>query len=474
MTGGAGRDTSTAASLTRGAGVWGSAGLRLAALSGFLVLLTMLAALAVVYMQVSLVLHRNVDRQLVLSQQRLLALYATQGPDAAAQAIGQMLHDGRDTDSELALLTTPGGAFRAGNIDLETLPSLPAANSTMQLLSIGGQGVSAQVVAHRLPDGALLVLGYDLRELRGIESMVATASLVAGLFALALAAVGTLLFRRELARSVDAIHQTITRIADGQMSERVPVQAPSPGDEFARLEQDFNHMLDRIAQLMEGVRNVSDSIAHNLRTPLTRLRLRLQAAHDGPAGADELRNAMDAAMRDIEDLGRVLEKLLSIAQAEAGARRAPFGATTWNTIATEVVELYEDLAEHEGVALHWQPGPDTPVQGDHSLLAGALVNVVDNAIKYAGHGATVRVFIHEHAGEPARSEVVVQDNGPGAPASAVATLGERFVRLRPDLPGHGLGLASVRATLLLHGGGMRIEAAQPGLRVVLSLPVQGH
>lgn len=458
--------------------LWHSAGLRLACLSGFLVLLTMLAALALVYIQVSTVLHRKVDRQLVQTQQRLVKLYASEGADAVAQSIAQMLHDGRDTDSELALLTTPGGSFRAGNIDLDTLPVLPSANSALQPVSIGGQGVIAQVLADRMPDGALLVLGYDLRELRSIESMVATASIVAGLFALTLALISTWFFRRELARSVDAIHQTIARIAGGQMHERVPVQAPSAGDEFARLEQDFNGMLDRIGQLMDGVRSVSDSIAHNLQTPLTRLRLRLQASHDAAGSAEDLRRALRSAMHDIDDLSRVLEKLLSIAQAEAGARREPFSPTSWHEVAREVVDLYEDLAEHEGVALLWEPGPDAPVLGDHSLLAGALVNVVDNAIKYAGRGASVRVSTRTQAGAtpggPALSEVVVEDNGPGAAADALATLGQRFVRLRPDLPGHGLGLASVLATMQLHGGTMRLEPAGPGLRVVLGLPVRAH
>lgn len=452
---------------------WQSAGLRLAALSGFLVLVAMLAALALVYMQVSALLHASMARQLAQAQQRLATQYAQEGPEAAALAIAGMLRDGRDTDTELVLLTTPQGAFLAGNLGIDALPDAllrqPAASPGRVVLE--GSGIAAQVAVHRLPDGALLVLGYDLRELSGVESMVASASVVAGLFALALALASAWFFRRELGRSVDALHRTITRIAGGQLHERVPVQAQA-GDEFARIEQDFNHMLDRIAQLMAGVTHVSDAIAHNLRTPLTRLRLRLQHAHDGAADAAALRAALGSAMHDIDDLSRVLDKLLSIAQAESGTRRAPFTPQSWGEIGADVVELYEDLAEHEGVTLTWECTHPAPLLGDRSLLAGALVNVVDNAIKYGGRGASVRVQSRSarDADGAACSEIWVQDDGPGAPPEALATLGERFLRLRPELPGHGLGLASVRAVMQLHGGSMRLEPARPGLRVALRLP----
>ena len=458
-----------------GRGLWRSTGLRLAALFGFLVLVTVLFTLSLVYIQMSTVLHRNVDRQLQQMQQRLALQYALEGPEATARAIRQVLHDGRDTDLELVLLTTPGQGFLAGNIDVESLPPLATAGATVAQVNLSAQTVDAQLIAHSLPDGALLVLGHDLRELRAIESTLATSSLVAGLFSLSLALVGGWVFRRELGRSVNALHQTISRIAGGELHERVPLEN-APDDEFTRLEQDFNRMLDRIEQLMDGVTHVSDEIAHNLRTPLTRLRLRLQEAHDTAADTATLHGALQSAMHDIDDLSLVLDKLLSIAQAESGTRRAPFAPTSWQTIGEDVVELYEDLAEHEGVSLLWECEHPAPVLGDRHLLAGALVNVVDNAIKYGGRGAQVqvrsRICPSAHAQESGTwSEIVVSDDGPGASPEAIATLGQRFLRLRPELPGHGLGLASVQAVMRLHGGSMRIEPGEPGLRVVLRLPL---
>lgn len=467
--------------------LWRSAGLRLSALFGFLMLLTLLFALSLVYLQVSSILHRNVERQLLQMQQHLAMLHAREGPDAVIAAIGQILRDGRNTDFELVLLTTPAGEFMAGNIDALVLGSFGGANSRSGPVAVGTQTIDAQMIRQRLPDGAWLVLGHDLRELRSIEATVSSASLGAGVFSLALAVLGGWVFRRELGRSVNALHRTITRIAGGQLHERVTPSPDSPDDEFAQLEQDFNLMLDRIGQLMEGVTQVSDAIAHNLRTPLTRLRLRLQAAHDSHTDPEPLRAAMASAMEDIDDLSRVLEKLLSIAQAESGTPRAPFMPLSWALIGKDVVELYEDLAEYEGVTLQWDCEHEAPLQGDRHLLAGALVNVVDNAIKYAGSGAVVRVLSRTSQFGQSRdqgqnqsleqvhgswSDIVVEDNGPGAPPDFIAHLGQRFVRLHPELPGHGLGLASVKAVMQLHGGEMLIEAADPGLRVILRLPMR--
>ncbi len=449
----------------RAHGLWRSAGLRLTALFGFLMLLTTLFTLALVYLQVSAIMHRNVERQLLQTQQRLTLKYALEGPEATAQSIRQILRDGRNTDLELVLLTTPEGKFLAGNIDTDVLTKAGQANS-------GAPALDAQLLTRTLPDGAQLVLGHDLRELRTIETTVAKASAGAGAVSLALALMGGWVFRRELGRSVNALHQTITRITGGHLHERVTPLQDAPYDEFARLEQDFNHMLDRIGQLMEGVTHVSDAIAHNLRTPLTRLRLRLQAAHDNSGDASALREALHSAMLDIDDLSSVLEKLLSIAQAESGTPRAPFTPTSWSVIGADVVELYEDLADHEGVSLLWECHAEAPIRGDRHLLAGALVNVVDNAIKYGGKGAHVRVHSRIRTqGEATWSEVVVEDDGPGAPPQAIATLSQRFVRLHPALPGHGLGLASVQAVMRLHGGDMQITTAEPGLRVTLSLPL---
>lgn len=471
----------------RGHGMlWRSTGLRLAALFGFLVLLGMLAALALVYLQVSVVLHANVERQLQQNQKRLVASYEQLGPQRTAQAISQGLSDGRDTDAELMLLVDAQGHRLAGNLQSDALAHPASGFQGLQRLQHGGAWINAQIMVHRFEDGALLILGHDLRELRDIESTVGTASVVAGLFALLLAGAGTWFFRRELARSVGALHATIMHITGGRLQSRIPALA-AVDDEFTQLEHDFNQMLDRIEHLMSGVQHVSDTIAHNVRTPLTRIQLRMQSVLSDPAADTErLRDSMATATQEIDSLSLMLEKLLSIAQAEAGMRRSPFTELNWADIARDVIELYEDLADEERVTIEWRCEDPAPLLGDRSVLAGVVVNVLDNAIKYAGAGSRViitsrttraahAVVTSDTMGDSSGSiasfsELVIRDNGAALDEAAIASLGQRFVRLRPDREGHGLGLASVRAMMHLHGGEVHIASAFPGLAVTLRLP----
>lgn len=462
--------------MTHGEGrsVWQSASLRLAALCGFLVLITMLSALALVYIQVSVVLHKNVERQLLQEQQRLIAAYDDAGPQTASQAIAHELTDGRDTDAELFLLINANGEWLAGNLQADALSEPQHGFQGLQRLTHKDSTVAAQIMVHRFADGSTLIVGHDLRELRDIESTVANASLFAGIFALLLGAASTWLFRRELGRSVGTMHRTIVNITGGSLQARVPV-GDSANDEFAQLEQDFNQMLDHIERLMNGVHHVSDTIAHNLRTPLTRMRLRLQATWDDPnASQTALRDSMAHAMDEIDNLSTMLQKLLSIAQAEAGMRQHPFHPLSWAEIAEDVIDLYSDLAEEENVRIVWHCEHPAPLLGDRSVLAGVLVNVLDNAIKYAGSGSCVTITSRQVPGEHDAallcSELVIQDNGQSLSDAKIAQLGERFLRLHSDKPGHGLGLASVRAMMRLHGGEMLISSAAPGLEVTLSLP----
>jgi signal transduction histidine kinase len=218
---------------------------------------------------------------------------------------------------------------------------------------------------------------------------------------------------------------------------------------------------------VSGVRHVSDTIAHNLRTPLTRVVLRLRAAQE-PGVPEQVRHAeIAAAQRDLQDLTVTFEKLLQIAEAEAGTRRGRFGRVALHAIADDVVELYEALAEAGGSRL-LREGDEVAVDGDRDLLADAIANLVDNALKYAGEGVTVRVITR------ARHDAVVlavQDDGPGVPHGEHARMGSRFHRLDRSKPGYGLGLASVRAVALLHGGQLLFSDARPGLRAELQLPL---
>jgi len=447
-------------------GLWRSVGFRLAFYYGFLVAVTMLAALAIVYLQTVGVLHQRMARQVGLSAQQLLAHVNEGGTEAASAAIDRALTDGRDSDSEIYLLVGREGEKLAGNLD-RAPGAVAHAAPTQRRVERDGRSVNAYLVMHVLPDGGVLVVGQDLRDQELIESLVASASAAAGIVAVLLLIGGTFVFRQELERSVSAIRLTAKRITTaGELRERVAESGED--DEFALLNREINAMLDRIESLMDGVRHVSNTIAHNLRTPLTRILVRLRSAELADNDPVQRREAIHGAIREIEELTLVFEKLLQIAEAEAGARRRSFTQVEIDVIATDVVELYEAVAEAQGATLVREPGDSILLPGDRDLLAGAIANLLDNALKYAGPGAVIRVGAQE---TPDGVRLTVQDDGPGVPDQELTRLGTRFHRLsRDDTPGHGLGLASVQAVAALHGGQLRFESAQPGLRAILELP----
>lgn len=446
--------------------LWRSVGFRLAFYYGLLVAITMLAALAIVYMQTVGVLQQRMVRQVAASMQQLMVRYDARGADGVAGEISNALSDGRNSDNEIYLLTDREGNKLAGNLDQMPSQAPDAGDGVHRRVVRAGQTVIAYLVMRPLPDGGLLVVGHDLRDQESIESLVASASAAAGIVAVLLLIGGTFVFRQELERSVGAVRRTAARIAAGELQERV--EPSGEEDEFALLEHDINAMLDRIQSLMDGVRHVSNTIAHNLRTPLTRVLVRLRAAEAGLGEDDPQREAVATAIRELEELAVVFEKLLQIAEVEAGARRQQFAPVALHVIADDVAELYEAVAELRGIALLREPADMAMALGDRDLLAGAAANLLDNALKYAGSGATVRVGTHTVDG---RAQLFVQDDGPGIPYAEHERIGVRFHRLDRSVPGHGLGLASVLAVVALHGGRLDFADAKPGLRACIDLPM---
>ncbi|WP_432727374.1 sensor histidine kinase [Variovorax sp. W6] len=446
--------------------LWRSVGFRLAFYYGLLVAITMLAALAIVYMQTVGVLQQRMVRQVAASMQQLMVRYDARGADGVAGEIANALSDGRNSDNEIYLLTDREGNKLAGNLDQMPSQAPDAGDGVHRRVVRAGQTVIAYLVMRPLPDGGLLVVGHDLRDQESIESLVASASAAAGIVAVLLLIGGTFVFRQELERSVGAVRRTAARIAAGELQERV--EPSGEEDEFALLEHDINAMLDRIQSLMDGVRHVSNTIAHNLRTPLTRVLVRLRAVESGLDANDPQREAVATAIRELEELAVVFEKLLQIAEVEAGARRQQFAPVALHVIADDVAELYEAVAELHGIVLLRDPADMAVALGDRDLLAGAAANLLDNALKYAGTGATVRIGTHTVDG---RAQLFVQDDGPGIPQAEHERIGVRFHRLDRSVPGHGLGLASVSAVVALHGGRLDFADAKPGLRACIDLPM---
>jgi len=272
-------------------------------------------------------------------------------------------------------------------------------------------------------------------------------------------------------RRIDAMTGTTQRIMSGDLSGRLPVGRS--GDELDRLAENLNAMLERIEALMTGLKEVSDNIAHDLKTPLTRMRNRVEAALATARSEAEYREALQATIEDADQLIRTFNALLMIARAEAGSSGVPFEEIDAAEVARDVVDLYEPLAEEAGAALRLDAEGQAPLSANRELLSQALANLIDNAIKYAGEGRTgARVDVAVRR-EDRHIVIGVADNGPGIAPQDRARATQRFVRLEASRskPGAGLGLSLVAAVAQLHGGELRLCDNGPGLRAELVLPV---
>ena len=373
--------------------------------------------------------------------------------------------------SSLYLLTTAAGQPLAGNVD--TLPEgvLSRPGDVETSYRRAGEPRAAHRALARifvLPGGFRLLVGRDLEErdqLRGVLGRALFVSLGS------LAVIGTLggLFvaRRVLAR-VDAMTAAAQTIMAGDLSGRVPVAGTR--DELDRLALSLNSMLDRINELMAGVKQVSDNIAHDLKTPLTRLRNSAEQALRAGAGPAETRAALEKMTEEADGLIGVFNALLMIARTEAGSGRELMKACDIAEVTRSAAELYEPLAEEKGARLTLDaPGP-LSAHASRELIGQAVANLIDNALKYGAGEISVSARAVDRL-----IEIAVADRGPGIAEADRARALERFGRLEASrsLPGSGLGLALAGAVARLHGGGLRLEDNQPGLRAVLFLPRGG-
>ncbi|MEI8401369.1 MAG: HAMP domain-containing sensor histidine kinase [Alcaligenaceae bacterium] len=445
--------------------IWHSVAFRLALLCGGLVVASVLVLSSVFYFVSLGLLARNIDSKIVSITEKLSEDAESNGLFVVAQRIESTLSDGVDSDVEILLLTNALGQKLAGNIAGWAEQSTPLDQTIDRVVQRGDRFVPSRIRLHKMSNGALLVVGRDMQDLSEIGSLIARAVVIGGVSAMLLAILATLVFRHQLERRIWAIRHTTQEIEAGNLDRRI-VLSGTP-DEFDRLSADINRMLDRIQHLMEGVRHVSNTIAHNLRTPLGLIRGHLEEALRGVPDQRKLEEAGHFAIGAIDDLIVVLEKLLQIAEAESGARRQPFEPVLLRTVVTDLLELYDAAAEALGVTLIVDIEGEPTLPGDKDLLAGILANLIDNALKYAGSPAEVTILVRETA---EAVSIVVQDNGPGIAAHERGKVVQRFYRLSSNRPGSGLGLSIVSAFTQLHDGTLFIEDAKPGLKVRIELP----
>jgi signal transduction histidine kinase len=325
----------------------------------------------------------------------------------------------------------------------------------------------ARVHHFDLQGGFHLLIGRDIEVRAQLRHMLADAMLSAAAIAVVLGCVGAWAVRGLFRATIADVSAAAVAVSAGDLSRRVRITGV--GDEFDLLAETINDMLDRIGRLMDGVRQVSNAIAHDLRTPITRARARLEDAATHARTETDLHAAIERAQVDLDGVVSVFEALLRIAEIEAGARRSAFAPVDVAPVLQDLAELYDAAAEARGQRLEHDIMPELPVFGDRDMIQQAVANLLDNALKFGPPGSAIRL-----SGQcgPDGVSIIVADAGPGIPDADRPRATERFFRgeTARNTPGSGLGLALVQAVAALHGGVLYLEDNNPGLRAVLRLP----
>lgn len=319
-----------------------------------------------------------------------------------------------------------------------------------------------------IPDGFRLLVAHDISDAALFRERIKLTLMWSGLAALGAGLIGGAVLSRKLLARVEEVNRTAERVMAGNLSDRVPLSGA--GDEFDQLAANLNNMLERIERLMSGMREVSDNIAHDLRTPLARLRARLELSLLGEGDPAAQSEAVRAAIDEADRLLATFNALLNIAEAESGAGRSRAEPLDLAQTARDAAELYEPVAEEQGCALTLDVEPGIMIRGDRHLLSQAVANLLDNALKYGG--GEVLLSAHQQDG---RAALEVSDCGPGIPEAERDSVFDRFVRLEPSrsTPGNGLGLSLVRAVARLHNGTVALADNCPGLKVRLEFAALG-
>jgi len=338
----------------------------------------------------------------------------------------------------------------------------------------------------QLPGGFRLLVGRDVEERETLSNIISRALTISLLWLVAIGTLGGLFVARRVLRRVDAMNDATQTIMQGNINGRLPVTGTN--DELDRLAVSLNLMLERIGELMAGLKQVSDNIAHDLRTPLNRLRGRAEEALRSATSPDDYRTALEKVIEESDQLIRIFNALLLIARAEAGNATDAMADFDVSQIARDVGELYEPAAEEAGLRLDCSADHELNIFGNRELLGQAVANLVDNAIKYGTppaasgqaadaqtpDGSTAHVVRIKTRRNGANAEIIVEDHGVGIPEVDRSRVIERFVRLEGSRTraGSGLGLSLAAAVARLHGGELKLEDNAPGLRVVFSLPAR--
>ncbi len=432
-----------------------------------------------IYWNTTVLLSRQLNQTIDAELTGLAEQYRAGGLDQLVRIVAER---SQTPGNSLYLVADKDGKQLAGNLSavspqlwdslgpVEFVYSRPASGGVERRLAFAN--------VFRLPGGYRLIVGRDIEDRRELSQLILT-TMLWGLGVMALVGIGGGYWvSRKLLTRIDGLAATTRTIMGGDLAGRLPVSGS--GDELDRLSESVNLMLARIEQLMAGLREVSDNIAHDLKTPLNRLRNRVEEALREPRDETGYRDVLERTIEEADGLIKTFNALLSIARLEAGAGGDNRETLDMAALVHDVAELYEPVAEERGIALKAQSSAPIVIHGDRQLLGQAIANLIDNALKYgtpsagAGNGWAPEVEVRADTRD-GLARIVVSDRGPGVPGPERDRVLGRFVRLEASRsePGSGLGLSLVAAVARLHGGSLRLEDNEPGLRVVLTLPMEG-
>jgi signal transduction histidine kinase len=425
------------------------------------------AIFSYVYLSTSSYVRSRSDRAIVTEYSSLRDAYERSGRDGLIDLIRQRLADKGFADAAY-ILVDPSSAVLAGN--LKAWPSTVAA--TKGWVEFRAPEPSPNAAGRPLlrgmfdtfPDGDSLLVAKDISDLDGFTDQIKTAVALGVALIFALAAVASILVTRRTVGRIEQINATSRAIMQSGLDKRIPLRGTN--DEWDRVAENLNLMLDRIETLMGEVKQVSDNVAHDLRTPLTRMRGRLEKAYHGQRIGEDDQLLIGDTIGDLDAVLRIFSSITRIAQIETQARKGAFRTVNLVEIAGEVVELYDAAAEQDGTRLSIAGEREVLVTGDRDLIFDAIANLVDNAIKHGRHGGQVVVANENIEGRPVIS---IADDGPGIPADECEHVFKRFYRLEHSryAPGNGLGLSLVAAVARLHGARIEMLDNAPGLRLKL-------
>jgi signal transduction histidine kinase len=446
-------------------GVLGSSPFRIAVVYSITFALGAVALLGAVYFAVSQVVDGSTDNLIEAEVQGLHEQLLVLSRSDFIELIEQRSQD-QDVRGAVYLMVDPQMRPVAGNVPawpkeadsqgkwMQFKVSVPFGDETREH--------EMRAKSFAVPGGYRMLVGHDVQERQDVKSLMMRGLIAAVVATMLLGLGGGFWMGRRILAQAGAISAVATQIMRGDLSQRLPVRDAE--DEINKLAREINGMLDKIEQLTLGMRTVLDSAAHDLRTPLNRLQATAESAMSQLAPASPERRVLERVSTEVDRMRGTLDALLRIALAETGtvAREA----VDLSELVASMVELYAPVSEERGIGLESSVMAGAKVQGSRQLLAQALANLLDNAIKFTPQGGHIRVLLRREGGGP---EVVVEDDGPGIPADKRDIVLGRRVRLDEarKFPGSGLGLSLVAAVTKLHGARLVLDDAGPGLRVAL-------